>query len=132
MSNKITEEKCPVCDSLLMPDGFCMRCCDYTKGEYVTINAVGNSGDCGKKWKIGGMITELTEEVKMKSDYQKFIELYKSFGIELKSEPSLDGDGAHMVKLKEGSHPKLIGFNNFFSRVWFDHNGKFIEQGFWE
>jgi len=66
----------------------------------------------------------------MKSDYEKFIELYASFGIL----PVVKNKESEVeVILQEGTNPKLVGYNSFFSHILFDSKtGKFIEQGFWE
>jgi len=64
------------------------------------------------------------------SDLQKFIELYKSVGIELKPDVKINGD--IYLHLEEGEHKKFKGYNMFFSEIIFDENGKFISQGFWE
>ena len=70
------------------------------------------------------------------TDLQRFLGLYKSFGIELKvekCEPSNpEVEEGFLVELKQGSHPKLKGYTWFFSTILFDKSGKFIEQGFWE
>ena len=71
-----------------------------------------------------------------KTDLQKFVDLYKGFGIELsveKCEPSNpEVEGGFSIELRQGSHPKFNGYSCFLSTVIFDKDGKFIEQGFWE
>lgn len=70
-------------------------------------------------------------------DINRFIALYKSFGIELTIEK--DGDGYRMnpdgmiVRLHEAVDKRLaIGDEGIVSVAYFDKDGKFIEQGFWE
>jgi hypothetical protein len=74
--------------------------------------------------------------VKM-TDLDKFVALYKSFGIELTVEPDGDGyknnPGGRVVRLHEAVDKRLaIGDDGIVSVVYFDKDGKFIEQGFWE
>lgn len=75
------------------------------------------------------------------TDLQKFIDLYKSFGIELKPEEVTEEDYFPAAKtvLVMRSNPYLPGRSHFdgynklfYSTVFFDANGKFIKQGFWE
>jgi hypothetical protein len=72
------------------------------------------------------------------SDLDRFIELYRSFGIEC----VVNAKGENkVIYLCESDYTfdeqatlsdKLKGYNDFFSKVIFDGNGKFIEQGFYE
>jgi len=73
----------------------------------------------------------------MKTDLEKFIELYKSFGIDLKAH-KID-DHQEIIMGSSEYYPKLIsssdkfdGYFGFYSDVYFDLNGKFIKQGFYE
>ena len=77
------------------------------------------------------------------TDLEKFIELYKSFGIDLKQEPFendwggyVDDEkpvtGGHRLELCEGDSDKFVGYTGFCSEVVFDKKGKFVRQGFWE
>ncbi|MDD4527755.1 MAG: hypothetical protein PHF25_06970 [Candidatus Margulisbacteria bacterium] len=66
------------------------------------------------------------------TDLEKFIELYRSVGIELEVKqeefklqtiylhPTFDNDS------------KLDGVNGCFSSITFDKDGKFVMQGFWD
>ena len=81
------------------------------------------------------------------TDLEKFIELYKSFGIKLKpykddktnfttifmqeGNPD-DFIGSRMNVKKYSVSNKFEGYSDFFSMVDFDKDGKFIKQGFWE
>lgn len=65
-----------------------------------------------------------------KTDLEKFIELYKGFGIELEAKENEDGD--FYLLLEQGDHHKLVGYNFFYSGVYFDKNGKFLQQSFLE
>lgn len=62
------------------------------------------------------------------TDLERFIDLYKSFGIELKVE-TINGELVVQMNAKENG---FIGYSGFGSDVIFDINGKFKEQGFWE
>lgn len=67
------------------------------------------------------------------TDLQRFIEMYKSFGIELKPKPTYKtSDGSMTIEMEQGSHPKFGGYRGFSSTVDFDKDGKFIQQEFWE
>jgi len=67
----------------------------------------------------------------MKTDLEKFIDLYKIFGIKLT--PKYYGKkGSIFINIQEGENEKLIGYYGFYTNVIFDKNGKFIEQGFYE
>lgn len=63
------------------------------------------------------------------SDLKRFIDLYKSFGIELS--PQSGQSGEKFIRLQSGEH-KFDGYFCFYSEVYFDRNGKFMRQGFWE
>jgi hypothetical protein len=64
------------------------------------------------------------------SDLEKFIELYKSVGIELT--PDKEDDGLSL-NLMEGEHKELVGgYMGFFTEICFDLDGKFVSQGVWE
>lgn len=69
-----------------------------------------------------------------KTDLERFVELYKSFGVELESEIINYGEGKkeiHIV-IEAGSNEKIGGYNGFGTSVVFDLDGKFLGQGFWE
>lgn len=71
------------------------------------------------------------------TDLEKFIDLYKSFGIDVKVFKIADSNqrvilgecyGERMVTESD----KFKGYNGFYSRLIFSPEGKFIEQGFYE
>ena len=79
------------------------------------------------------------------TDLEKFLALYKSFGIELFAGPlgpgpdkkellrSQDADKAGLVvRLRQDQHDKLEGYGGFCSAVFFDSAGSFLFQGFLE
>ncbi|WP_416440472.1 hypothetical protein ACH3O9_11330 [Leeuwenhoekiella sp. A16] len=64
------------------------------------------------------------------NDLEKFIALYKSFGISLEVEKN---DKGCFVSLEvDDDNPKLTGYHGFYSKVYFDINGKFEAQCFAE
>ncbi len=72
------------------------------------------------------------------SDLEKFVEMYRSFGIECVVKKK---DGFSFIYLCVSDYPfeekstisnKLIGYSDFFSKIKFDKDGKFINQGFYE
>jgi len=73
---------------------------------------------------------------KPQSDLEKFIDLYKSVGIELevkKSEPPDEGVQMITIEVNEYNMSKSItGYNGFYTNIYFDESGKFIQQGIWE
>ena len=66
----------------------------------------------------------------MKTQLEKFIELYREFGIE-PTVVSYD-DGETEVLLHEGDNDKLVGYNCFYAKATFDREGQFLSQGFYE
>ena len=79
------------------------------------------------------------------TDLEKFIDLYKSLGVELKVEnenPKGDNDDEEgflflilgdYYSIDNEPNPKLMhGYGGFHSIIHFDANGKFIKQSFWE
>ena len=67
-----------------------------------------------------------------KSDMEKFIGLYKSFGIDLFSTKVTTTDGNYNISLSENISDKFGGYSGFISVVVFNKDGKFIKQGFYE
>jgi len=74
----------------------------------------------------------------MVSDVERFIELYKSFGIECVVNKESDFNFIHLCVSdfpfdeKSTLSDKIIGYSDFFSTVRFDKEGNFINQGFYE
>lgn len=66
-----------------------------------------------------------------KNDMEKFVELYKSFGIDLEIEQPLN-DGYYDVSLSGEVSNKFRGYAGFGSVVIFDKDGKFVSQEFYE
>ena len=90
------------------------------------------------------------------TDLEKFIQLYKEFGIEVKvntvSPDHPRYSGYHEIFLSGGKiHDDIItcfsspkhdvvlttddkfdGFSRYYSNLLFDQDGKFVRQGFWE
>ena len=71
---------------------------------------------------------------------EKFVALYKEFGIDVKVEKTNTG---FSVKLSDSSYKseedifttfsdKLDGYSSFYSDIEFDGEGNFKRQGFWE
>jgi len=58
------------------------------------------------------------------SDLQKFIELYKSVGIELKPDVRINGNLC--LVLDDDADKEFGGCSSFFSVILFNENGKFI------
>ena len=71
---------------------------------------------------------------KVKSDLEKFVGLYKSFGIDLKPSKHTTTiyGGNYDVFLGENISDKFGGYSGFESNVVFDKDGKFIRQAFYE
>lgn len=76
----------------------------------------------------------------MKTDLERFISVYKSFGIECKVNKV---DGSQYILFvqeydynrfsnEETRSYKFDGYSGFYSDIQFDLDGKFIKQGFWE
>lgn len=68
------------------------------------------------------------------TDLEKFIELYKSFGIELKAVQYGDNWCVELgdEEQKEKHPDKFEGYYGFYSAVYFSLDGKFLNQEFWE
>lgn len=76
---------------------------------------------------------------RIKTDLEKFVELYKGFGIECKVEKTDTGsvitlacEGSYSHENYETASDKFDGYPGFHTDITFDKNGKFIKQGFWE
>lgn len=67
------------------------------------------------------------------TDLEKFIKLYKDFGIDLKVRIENDNQVLDLnQKSIFGGSKKFTGYGGFSSDVIFNKEGKFISQGFWE
>lgn len=73
------------------------------------------------------------------SHLDKFIALYKEMGIDLVVEPDTDSTyprATQAVRLDRDSQlgldPKYASYGGFFSVIYFDAEGNFVFQGFWE
>jgi hypothetical protein len=73
------------------------------------------------------------------SDLEKFVQLYKDFGIECQVNVKdnkqiiyLNGGSGYGTGYKDTDSDKFHGYAGFYSDVEFDMSGKFIMQGFWE
>ncbi len=64
------------------------------------------------------------------SDLEKFVELYKSVGIEVEVEDI--GDGWKEFVLEAAAHEKLGGYGGFFTIIIFGKNGEFLSQSFYD
>jgi hypothetical protein len=87
---------------------------------------------CGKR---EFFIATETEE---QSDLEKFIELYRSVGMKLKpfvNEQNKENGYQYLQIIADWDDEetgKTIGYNGFYTRLYFDESGKFIQQGIWE
>ena len=64
------------------------------------------------------------------SDYERFVDLYKSIGIDIKQSKSDDKQDLYLtLTAYEGD---VDGYNCFYTEISFDVNGKFVKQGIWE
>lgn len=77
------------------------------------------------------------------TDLDRFLELYKSFGVEcIVTDIVLKDEHLKVIVLGGGEYAyekaectkssKFVGYSGFYSNIEFDINGKFIRQGFWE
>jgi hypothetical protein len=66
----------------------------------------------------------------LKTDLERFVELYRSVGIEVK--PTKTDKGITSIVLEANSDPKITGYHGFATQLDFDADGKFISQGVWE
>lgn len=83
------------------------------------------NGNNLRKWEVQRMPSQ-------KSDMERFIELYKSFGINLTATKFNKLDNYYTVVLNEYVSEKFGGYGGFGSCVNFDRDGKFINQEFYE
>ena len=76
------------------------------------------------------------------TDLEKFVDLYKSFGIECKiSLQDFSVNAVYVIRLIHPAHnpepddtscDKFEGYNGHHTDVTFSLKGKFLKQGFWE
>jgi len=76
------------------------------------------------------------------TDLEKFIALYASFGITLKAgprDPPLPCHASEMPRREYvtqsvllNGHPMFVGYSGFYGEAFFDADGAFVGQGFWE
>jgi hypothetical protein len=72
------------------------------------------------------------------TDIEKFIELYKSIGIELRpmkpKELGInDSFGEQVLQLTaNGTNELISGYSDFSTTLYFDNDGKFLVQMIWE
>lgn len=80
----------------------------------------------------------MSDSTRNDSDLDKFIELYASVGIELRPEvENREGGTLPNTRIKlvlaEGvTDPRVIGYNQFITEIYFDEAGEFVGQGIWE
>lgn len=68
------------------------------------------------------------------SDMDRFIELYKSVGIELEPTQNIFNNfcgATYALQLEEGRTQKISGYTCFLTVLYFDAYGRFIEQAVW-
>jgi len=66
----------------------------------------------------------------MMTDVEKFIELYKNLGIDLKVETYNNGNKT--ISLSSDISEKFGGYFSFYSVIEFDEKDKFVCQNFYE
>jgi hypothetical protein len=66
------------------------------------------------------------------TDLQAFKKLYGRFGINLVEKKEQGKIFIEFGSCSENNHEKLTGYLGFYSRVTFNLEGKFINQGFYE
>jgi hypothetical protein len=77
--------------------------------------------------KVAAHVREL---LRPKTDLERFVELYRSFGIELT--PKKTDKGITSITIEAQSDTKITGYYGFVTQIDFDADGKFISQGVWE
>lgn len=72
------------------------------------------------------------------TDLEKFVELYKSVGIDVKVNEKKIFE-QFVIELTDTweiedmtKNDKIYGHNGLYTEIIFDKNGKFINQGIWE
>lgn len=74
----------------------------------------------------------------MMTDLERFIELYRSFGIDCVLNATDEGTLIELSQfngltgMKATLSDKFGGYSAFYSWVEFDKAGTFVKQGFWE
>ena len=84
-------------------------------------------------------LNEIIDEYVSQTDLGKFVDLYKSFGIDCVVNKN-DDDNTYEIKLgcefytddELTTSDKIDGYTGFYTLVVFDKDEKFIGQGVWE
>lgn len=69
------------------------------------------------------------------TDLERFIELYKSVGIELEAERTIRDNGTlsfDVLTLVAQVTPKVGGYRDFLTQILFNIDGSFYGQDVWE
>ena len=71
------------------------------------------------------------------SDLDKFVELYKSVGVDVKVYPLYKREYGNIetgykITLEADANEKVGGYSGFFTTILFDNNGGFICQNIYE
>ena len=64
----------------------------------------------------------------MKTDLQKFVELYQSIGVDLEAFVIAEAGTEQYLTIEAYGHPNITGLYGFYTCITFDKNGKFINQ----
>ncbi len=66
--------------------------------------------------------------------YEKFVNLYREVGVELKEGRNLirQNDGGVSIIIETGDDPKISGYVGFVTEISFDSIGNFISQEIYE
>ena len=65
------------------------------------------------------------------TDLEKFLELYRSVGIEPEINEVKNGTLLRLEAESSRNSP-FVGYMGFYTQITFDQNGKFQNQGIWE
>lgn len=73
----------------------------------------------------------------MKTDLERYVELYRSFGIELTVRWTDDRTQqyvafGHHCRHECNEHVSFDGYSGFYTAVYFDRDGKYVSQEFME
>ncbi|MGI0106737.1 hypothetical protein [Salinimicrobium sp. WS361] len=67
-------------------------------------------------------------QIREMTDLEKFLDLYKSVGVE----PEVEAHGAGTTLNLDNCLEGIDGYHGFYTKIYFDQNGKFLSQGIWE